>query len=107
MHRVLLVEELNFRSDGHLDVIAVLENESRHKKSSFLFTAPDFAPIRASTILRSEALPVGITFANKSRQELHDLIGRHQLFLHQQWYAIDPAKTKSHQDDHPGGRLFF
>jgi len=88
MYRVILVEELNLRSDGNLDVVAILEDESRQRKASFLFTPPDCAPIRASTTLTSEALPVGIAFANKSRKELHDLIGQHQLFLHQKWQSV-------------------
>jgi len=36
MYRVILVEELNLRSDGNLDVVAILEDESRQRKASFL-----------------------------------------------------------------------
>jgi len=107
MHSIILVEEMNLRSDGHLDVIAILENESRHKMGTYIYTPPDYAPIRASTIISAEALPIGVTFAGKSREELGKMMDRHQLFLNQQWKVVGSGDTKPKADDLPGGRLFF
>jgi len=107
MHSIVIIEQLKLRSDGHLDVTAILENESRHKKGTYIFTPPDYAPIRAKTTIPSEALPPGKTFSGKSTTELANMIDRHQLFLHQQWKALDPEEAEPQRDDYPGGRLFF
>jgi hypothetical protein len=109
MHSIVLIERLNLQSDGHLHVTAILENERRDVKGTYLFTSPEVAPIRATTIIPSEALPPNKTFSGKNTDELAAMIDRHQLFLHQEWKAIDPEEeaAKQKDDPYPGGRLFF
>ena len=109
MHSIVLIERLNLQSDGHLHVTAILENERRDVKGTYLFTSPEVAPIRATTIIPSEALPPNKTFSGKNTDELAAMIDRHQLFLHQEWKAVDPEEeaAKQKDDPYPGGRLFF
>lgn len=109
MHSIVLIESLKLQSDGHLHVTAILENERRNMKGTYLFTSPEVAPIRATTTIPSEALPPNKTFSGKSTEELAAMIDRHQLFLHQEWKAIDPEEAAPKQEDppYPGGRLFF
>jgi len=108
MHSIVIIEKLKLRSDGHLDVTAILENEARHKRGTFLFSSPDYAPIRAKTTIPSEALPPGETFGGKSIPDLTAMLDRHQLFLHQEWKPVkEEEQQEPKKDDFPGGRLFF
>jgi hypothetical protein len=107
MHSIVLIESLKLQSDGHLHVIAILENERRDMRGTYLFTSPEVAPIRATTTIPSEALPPDKTFSGKSTTELANMIDRHQLVLHQEWKALDAEEAEPQRDDYPGGRLFF
>jgi len=107
MHSIILVEEFNLQSNGDLNVVAILENESRLKKGAYNTSPPDYAPIRALTIIPSNALPIGVTFAGKSREELAKMMDRYQLFSNQKWKVTGSGDTKRQADDLPGGRLFF
>ena len=107
MHSIVLIESLKLQSDGHLHVTAILENERRDVRGTYLFTSPEVAPIRATTTIPSEALPPDKTFSGKSTTELANMIDRHQLFLHQEWKALDAEEAEPQRDDYPGGRLFF
>jgi len=102
MHSIVVVEQFLVNAEGHLRVTAILENEERQNKGSFLFEPPAVAPIRAMTTIHKECLPVGKTFHGKSKQQLASLVDEHQLFLHQQW-ELAPANSESESN----GRLFY
>lgn len=94
MHSIVIVESFQVNAAGHLNVIAILENEHRPTRGTFLTTSPDVAPIRATTTIHKECLPVGKHFYGKSKEQLAMLIDEHQLFLHQHW-VLAPANSES------------
>ncbi len=108
MHAIILVEQYKLNNNGDLEVTAILENESRESRGTYLFRAPEVAPIRATATIPHQALPPGVSFQGKGTQEWTELIDNYQLFLHQDWKPLDPTEPDEKKDEpRKGGRLFF
>ena len=108
MHNIILIEDLTVDIKGNLDVTAILENEWRRKRGTYLFSSPDCAPLRATTTIFKECLPPGKTFRGLNRKQLVRLIDDYELFIHQEWKPLDPPVESTPEDNqYPGGRLFF
>lgn len=108
MYAIILIEQLKLDPQGHLEVIALLESEERKQRGTFLFTAPEVAPIRAKTTIPQEALPPGKSFQGKSTAQWTTMINQHQLFTGQQWKVVDEIEEPKEEDGpYKGGRLFF
>lgn len=108
MYSIIIIEQLKLTPKGDLAVVALLENEERDQKGTFLFTAPAVAPIRAKSVIYKETLPPGVSFQGKGTREWKQLIDDHQLFIHQQWTVVDEIEQPREKDDpQSGGRLFF
>lgn len=108
MHSIILIEKLEVNDVGDLEVTAVLENEWRNNKGTYIFSSPDVAPIRAIATVPYQALPPGETFRGKDRRQLTNMLDRYQLFYQQEWKAAPPeVPTQQNDDPYPGGRLFF
>lgn len=108
MHTIILVEQYYLNNKGDLEVTAILENEQRDEKGTYLFRAPGVAPIRAKATIYKQTLPPGVSFQGKGAKEWTEMIDRYQLFLHQDWQPIDPAEPDEKKDKpRKGGRLFF
>lgn len=108
MYTIILIERMKLTPEADLEVTALLENEQREQRGTFLFTAPEVAPVRATTIIRKEALPHGKSFNGKGTKEWTSLIHQHQLLAGQQWKVIDEIEKPAEEDKpNQGGRLFF
>ena len=84
MHTIILVEQYKLNNNGDLEVTAILENEQRDEKGTYLFRAPGVAPIRAKATIYRQTLPPGVSFQGKGTKEWTEMIDRYQLFLHQE-----------------------
>jgi hypothetical protein len=108
VHTIILVEQYKLNTNGDLEVTAILENEQRESKGTYLFRAPEVAPIRAKATIYKQTLPPGVSFQGKGTRELTEMIDRYQLFLNQDWKPLDSSGPDEKKDTpRKGGRLFF
>lgn len=108
MYAIIIIEQLKLDPEGHLEVVALLENEERKQRGTFLHTAPEVAPIRAMTTIPKEALPPGKSFQGKGTKQWTSMIHKHQLLAGQQWKVVDEIEKPTEEDEpYQGGRLFF
>ena len=108
MHAIILVEQYKLNNNGDLEVTAILENEQRDSRGTYLFQAPEVAPIRAKATIYKQTLPPGVSFQGKGTREWTEMIDRYQLFLNQDWKPLDSSGPDEKKDTpRKGGRLFF